>query len=85
MSLPQDAVGAGAGDLLDGNVALKALVQSAIDRAHATRADPLEHPEPIDDQLAQHQLHIQPGLRWTGAGSCARKASCAHGDPPEQG
>jgi hypothetical protein len=47
----QDAVGAGAFDLLDGDGALEPFVKGAVDGAHSAGADSLLDPEPSHDQI----------------------------------
>ena len=54
LGLAQHALGVGAHDLLDGDLALEALVEGAVDGAHASRSHPLEDPEAPHRQLAHH-------------------------------
>ena len=49
-----DPAGVRAGDLLDRDLALQALVEGPVDGAHATRSHALEDPEATHDQLAHH-------------------------------
>ena len=59
-----DPAGVGAGDLLDGDLALEPLVEGAVDRSHATRPDALEDPEAIHHHLAHHSdLGFAAGAR----------------------
>ena len=54
MGLTGHPGGVGARDLLDRDLALEALVEGAVHRAHAARADPLDAPKAPHDQLAHH-------------------------------
>ena len=56
LGLAHDAVRVPDHDLLDGDVALQALVEGAVDRAHPARADALAHAEPVHHQLFRHSI-----------------------------
>ncbi len=60
LSLAQDAVGIRGEDLLEGDLALQALVKGPVHRAHPPGADPLDHPESAHHQLVRHDLLRSP-------------------------
>ena len=70
-------------DLLDGDLALEALVEGAVDRSHATRADALEEAEAIHHHLTYHS-----GLgfrRRRTLPAALRKLTCGRTSPVTTG
>jgi hypothetical protein len=55
LRLAQDPLRVRPGDLLDRDLALKPLIERAVDDPHASGAEPLEDPEPPQRQLADHR------------------------------
>src|SRR5690606_20156192 len=74
LRLAQHAFGPRPLDLLDRDLALEALVEGAVDDAHAARADSLEQAEALHHQLSRHTGFP---LRRLQPPSCPRRAPCA--------